>query len=310
VGEAAEPRPGMTETLGLSIVIPTYQRESVLIDTLEHIRCLSEPVDEILVIDQTEAHESVTADRLGTLSVAGAIRWVQLQRPSITAAMNRGLLEARADVIVFLDDDIRPDVALLAAHRLAHAQRSKILVAGKVIQPWEEDASWRDRKHSKLSADEPARVDEFMGGNFSIRRQLALELGGFDENFVHVAYRFEAEFAHRFRAAGGHIYFEPRACLHHLREPSGGTRSYGEHLTTARPSHAVGDYYFALRTRTAGGRVGRFLARPVRAIATRHHLRRPWWIPVTLCAEARGMWWALRLQRQGPRLIGTTTNVS
>jgi len=36
-----------------------------------------------------------------------------------------------------------------------------------------------------------------MGGNFSVKRDLALRLGGFDENFVHVAYRFEAEFCDR-----------------------------------------------------------------------------------------------------------------
>ena len=40
-----------------------------------------------------------------------------------------------------------------------------------------------------------------MGGNFSVRRDIALRLGGFDEQFVRVAYNFEAEFAHRLRRA-------------------------------------------------------------------------------------------------------------
>ena len=33
-----------------------------------------------------------------------------------------------------------------------------------------------------------------MGGNFSVRRRFALTLGGFDEQFVGAAYRFEADF--------------------------------------------------------------------------------------------------------------------
>ena len=45
-------------------------------------------------------------------------------------------------------------------------------------------------------------------------------------------------------------------------------------------------------------------------VATRHHLRGPWWIPITVAAEFRGMWWAMRLHRAGHRLIGTTRHVS
>jgi GT2 family glycosyltransferase len=138
-----------------------------------------------------------------------------------------------------------------------------------------------------------------MGGNFSVPRSTALALGGFDENFMRVAYRFEAEFAHRWRQAGGRIWFEPAACLHHLKDGSGGTRSYGSHLTTWRPDHAVGAYYFSLRSR----QWGELLSRPWRAVATRHHLRHPWHIIGTWLAEAQGLWWAWRLWRSGPKLI-------
>ncbi|MBK9595724.1 MAG: hypothetical protein IPO57_10320 [Rhodocyclales bacterium] len=59
----------------------------------------------------------------------------------------------------------------------------------------------------------------------------------------------------------------------------------------------MGAYYFCLRT----GAVGGFLLRPFRALATRHHLRRPWWIPLTLAAELRGMAWAFGLYLRGPK---------
>ena len=67
-------------------------------------------------------------------------------------------------------------------------------------------------------------VDKFMGGNFSVRREVALTLGEYDERFVRVCYHFEAEFAYRLIRAGHRIFYEPAACVHHLRASSGGTR--------------------------------------------------------------------------------------
>jgi len=294
----------------VSVVIPTYRRGRVLLSTIDYLTQQASAEDEVLVIDQTEQHDSSTAKRLKALDEHGVIRWLRQRQPSVTGAMNKGLIEARREIVLFIDDDIKPEPGFLAAHRDAHRNGCGTLVAGRVIQPWEEAASISARYVSPFSGVEPAWIVEFMGGNFSIRRRLAMELGGFDQNFVHVAYRFEAEFAHRFRAAGGQIYFEPRACLHHLRVASGGTRSYGAHMTTAKPSHATGAYYFALRTASLGHVIGQFVSRPVHAITTRHHLWHPWWIPVTLFAEVRGMWWALRLHRKGPQLIGTSGHVS
>jgi GT2 family glycosyltransferase len=184
------------------------------------------------------------------------------------------------------------------------------LIAGRVLQPWDVAGGSGRNPTSTFARSEPGIVEEFMGGNFSVRRDDALAIGGFDENFVQVAYRFEAEFASRFRAQGGVIRFVPEACLHHLRVKAGGTRAYGDHLTTMKPAHAVGAYYFSIRTRTLGQCLLDCVTRLFRAVATRHHLRKPWWIPATLSAELRGLWWAIRLHGGGPRLIGTVRHGS
>lgn len=293
----------MGNCLPVTVVIPTYRREQVLLDTLDYLLALDPAPAEILLLDQTEQHEPATGKRLGELHDAGRIRWLRLTTPSIPQAMNRGLLEARQDIVLFVDDDIRPEPELIAAHLAAHAQYGDVLVAGRVIQPWEEGKDFSAEDSFRFAGLKPFWIDEFMGGNFSARRNTALTLGGFDENFVRVAYRFEAEFAFRFRASGRHIYFEPRACLHHLKDSGGGTRTFGEHLTTWKPDHAVGAYYYCLRTGPSWPAMREFALRPLRAVATRHHLRHPWWIPLTLLAELRGIVWALRLFAAGPRLI-------
>jgi GT2 family glycosyltransferase len=284
----------------VSIVIPTYRREAVLVETIEQLVRLPEPADEILVVDQTEHHQAETSAALERLQTCGAIRWLSQTTPSITAAMNRGLVEARGDVVLFVDDDVVPGEHLLRAHRSGHAESPNVVVAGRVFQPWQ---SQSDAGLESFAGSEPGWVSEFMGGNFSVRRDDAITIGGFDENFVQVAYRFEAEFAVRFRARGGRIRFEPAASLEHLHVKRGGTRSYGEHLTTSKPAHAVGAYYFVLRTLRGRAAVRACVARLLRSVSTRHHLRSPWWVPVTLLSELRGLMWALELSNQGPRLM-------
>ena len=290
----------MTGPLPLTIAIPTYRREQVLLDTVRSLSRLTPRAGEILIIDQTVDHTPATESALRRLDDDGTIRWVRLSRPSIPAAMNKGLLEARFDVVLFLDDDIVPFADLVAAHANAHRD-GQVLVAGRVLQPWDDDpvaAAWSARG---FASTEARYIDEFMGGNFSVRRQHALDAGGFDENFVRAAYNFEREFAERWRARSRSIRFVPAAAIRHLKEASGGTRTYGDHLRTHRPAHSVGNYYYLLRSPRTHGRLREFVTRPLRAVATRHHLRRPWWIPVTLVAELSGMAWALLLHARGPR---------
>jgi len=284
----------------ISAVIPTYGREQVLLETIHHLLNLHECPDEILIIDQTADYVPAIREQLQAWHDAGAIRWLRLPVPSITHAMNVGLLEASGDVVLFLDDDIITAPGLITAHRNAHVADESRIIAGQVLQPGEEPSS--DDVFSFRSTRKQW-VEELMGGNFSVHRKTALRLGGFDENFVQVAYRFEAEFCDRARLAGEKILFEPAASIRHLKAASGGTRSFGHHLRTARPGHSVGAYYFLLRARLVRNRWQQLFLRPFRAISTRHHLRRPWWIPVTLLAELTGMAWAVRLYHSGPRLL-------
>jgi GT2 family glycosyltransferase len=204
--------------------------------------------------------------------------------------------------VLFLDDDIVPERGLLQKYLCTLERTGAALVAGRVIQPWH-DGKVSDNEGFHSASTQRGWVCEFMGGNFAVRRDIALRLGGFDEQFVRVAYNFEAEFGYRLNKAGYRIFYEPEACVRHLKVSRGGTRAFGNHLKSYWPNHAVGAYYFILRTWSGWQSLLHFLSRPLRAIATRHHLRRPWWIPATLIAEFSGMAWALLLAGQGPRYL-------
>ncbi|MFO0075323.1 MAG: glycosyltransferase [Cyanobacteriota bacterium] len=287
----------------ISVAIPSYGRDAVLVDSIASLLALDPPPWELLVVDQTPRHDEASERQLALWQEQGRIRWIRQSPPSITAAMNRALEEARGDRVLFLDDDIIPAPRLLQAHAEAAALHPDAMLAGRVLQPWHGGLPDPDGAPFLFNSLSPRQVKEFMGGNVSIPRQIAIDLGGFDRNFVKVAYRFEAEFAHRWVQAGHPIQYVPEALIHHLKAGGGGTRSYGDHLHTIRPDHAVGRYYFQMRTREPLPALAGSGVQLLRSIRTRHHLRRPWWIPATLVAELRGFLWALRLQARGPALL-------
>ena len=147
--------------------------------------------------DQTPSHTKEVEAGLATRDAHGQIRWLKLPFPSIPHAMNYALLIARHDIVLFLDDDIIPEEGLVRGHKEMHRAvfPENIIVAGRVIQPWQEGVDFSQDRHFHFASTVPRDIKEFMGGNFSINRRAALKLGGFDENFVRVAYKFEAEHA-------------------------------------------------------------------------------------------------------------------
>ena len=287
----------------LSILIPTYGRDQALIDTITSLLELPAPsADEIVILDQTPRHADDCEEKLSFWDHSGIIRWVRLPTPSITVAMNLGLVMASSEHVLFVDDDINPDPGLIAAHRTTASEYPKSLVAGRVLQPWHRGQADPVDSSFRFNSLQEREHDDFIGCNVSMDRQTALEIGGFDRNFVRVAYRYESEFAFRWRRSGHRIRYNPNALVHHLKIPAGGTRSYSQHLTTIRPDHSVGRYYYFWKTCTPWLAIFFSLSSFFRSVCTRHHIRKPWWIPLTLLAELRGFLWSCRLALSGSAL--------
>ncbi len=121
--------------MSLSIVIPTYGRDNVLCDTIRALIALETRADEIVVVDQTPEHESATAERLAAWEAEGRIRWIRHQPPGTVGAMNRGVMEAKGEIVLFLDDDIVPDGNLIQKHLEAYQKHPEAwAVVGQGIQ--------------------------------------------------------------------------------------------------------------------------------------------------------------------------------
>ena len=286
----------------LTIAIPTYNRGTILVETIARLLELDPRADAIVIADQTKEHPPDVERQLRAWHERGDIAWLRLDTPSIPRSMNDALLAATTPLVLFFDDDIIPATDIVHAHAAAHADAAIWAVAGQVLQPGEEpqDAPSTDDLRFRFNGTRGAFVNNVMAGNLSVKRERALGIGGFDENFTGAAYRFETDFAMRIAAAGGKVWFEPRASLRHLALSTGGLRSYGDHRSAPVPAHSAGDYYFALH------HAPRFWAyavrRVVQNVATRYLATHPWLIPGKLIGETRGLLLARKLHRKGRRL--------
>jgi GT2 family glycosyltransferase len=321
--------------VAITIAIPTYERGTVLCETIEQLLALgsgqyavgrrqeiqpaagfspayrseahcilptaSPAADEIVIVDQTREHPREVAARLEAWQRANAIRLIRLDAPSITRAMNTALREAKSTHVLFLDDDIIPSPQLLAAHGKAVTEAGVWAVVGQVLQPGETPAHFTDDElhrgvlrdlEFRFTHDTACDVQNVMAGNLCVDRERALSIGGFDEHYSAVAYRFETDFALRVIAGGGRIRYEPSASIRHLKAPGGGVRMWGDHRTSASPAHSMGDYYFARRHVPHFWRY--VLTRLRKNVLTRFHLKHPWTIPLKVLGEIRGLLRALR----------------
>ncbi len=220
----------------VSVVIPTLNREEPLRATLDYflLRESYEPF-EILVVDQSDAHEPET-DRL-LASAPARLAHVRVAYKNLSRARNHGVSLCRGDIVLFVDDDVEPAPGFLAAHAGAYADRRVSGVTGPVLRPGETlKGRWDIGEHTyaALLARSAMRFDvDFafsaswaMGCNMSFRRATLQRLDGFDESFCDggVATGDDAEFSHRVKKHGGAIRYEPRARLLHKVVPVGGCR--------------------------------------------------------------------------------------
>lgn len=184
-------------TLMITVVIPTRNRAELLRNTLESLteQTLSNTEFEILVIDNgsTDHTAQVTADFTCRLR---NLLYFHEPEPGLHAGRHRGLREARGDILVYADDDIRglptwleavaenftdPEVALLGGNNYPDFQGP---VPGWLNKLWRRPAMGGQGLGalSILSLPEGRRVHDpnlVWGCNFAIRRQVLLDAGGF-----------------------------------------------------------------------------------------------------------------------------------
>lgn len=229
----------------LAVIVPTYRREEVLIETLHSLLQCDYPADrwQLLVVDQTAEHQPEVEKELAHLAKNGKIHWFhppEVSFASLTKARNYGMSKAPdAALYLFVDDDVEVGADFFHQHVTTYEDPHIGAVAGRITVPGHQyipnpavtgKVSWMGKFIDNFHREEDIDTDNFVGCNFSIRATVAKKAGLFDEHFIGNAMREDTDMAMRVRESGQRIRFRAAAYCLHKMTASGGTRSAASKL--------------------------------------------------------------------------------
>lgn len=287
--------------LSVAIVIPTFNREKVLIDTIESVLSLNPQPDEFWVIDQTAQHEPATEAYLQGSHNHG-VKVVRLPEPGVCFARNLGAALSNADIIIYLDDDVMiKEPAFIEKHRNNYLNPEVDAVQGQILEPGQQITNQKPNKNevSLNYAHRAERLNTIVTANCSIQRSVILKTGGYDEGFSGRTYANEdGDFGLRLFKDEYRIDSDPEASLIHLKAPSGGNRITGR---DAFPEWTRSVTFFQYYLRHCSGwlRIWKILT-VFRLIALRkENVKETWRLPGALLHTFYALHVALKRYKQG-----------
>lgn len=214
--------------MDVSVVVPTYQRRESLRRLLEALRDQTLPSSRFEVVVSIDGSDDGTREML--TASEESYRLCALWHPNRgrAAACNAGIRAAKGEVVVILDDDMRPSPRCLEAHLEAHRPGERRCVIGAApIQvpagstPLVAYMAQKFNTHLTRLAEPGHRfaTRDFYSGNASVRRHDLVAVGLFDESFREYGNE-DLELAVRLRAAGVDMVFAPEALAEQLYEKS------------------------------------------------------------------------------------------
>lgn len=88
----------------ITVVIPLYNKQDTILRALRSVLAQSLPADEIIVVDDGSTDESLSHLK-GTIEGKSCVRVISQPNQGVSSARNRGLSEAKGDMVAFLDAD-------------------------------------------------------------------------------------------------------------------------------------------------------------------------------------------------------------
>jgi glycosyltransferase involved in cell wall biosynthesis/peptidoglycan/xylan/chitin deacetylase (PgdA/CDA1 family) len=201
----------------LSVVVPTYNRASLLGRCLDALAAQEDPGAELEVVVVDDGSSDDTPRVLERYASFLPLRSERQPNAGQPAALNRGIELARGEICVFLDDDVIAGPRFLAEHARAQRESGGAIALGNLSLQLPVRAGGLARYVGRWWAgqygefERGVRAPTFRScysGNVSVPRAALLEAGGFAE---WLARSFDVELAWRLERAGLPIVFVPEA---------------------------------------------------------------------------------------------------
>lgn len=217
-----------------SVIIPTFKREKMLFETLKNICKISTPELEILIIEQS--NEGTEDVKNWIQENVSDVRYFKIQEVGLPNARNFGISQAKNEILLFCDDDVRLGHRFFEAHIKNFTRAEVGGVVGRVLDKKEAGKNYQAKKPTgRIRYITGNQIDHFtstvkqdvehgQGCNFSFRKSILISIGGFDTRFGGSAFLEDTDICLRVKQAGFKIIFEPDAELIHLKSNSGGCR--------------------------------------------------------------------------------------
>ena len=206
----------------ISIIIPTHNGAAKILNVLQSLEKQTFNDFEVVVIvggSTDNTLEILQGQRFGFYS----FRVVSQDNRGRAGNRNRGASEAGGDLLLFFDDDTRLIPGCVQMHWEHHQKYPRTVAVGNVP----EDLEWmrtdfqRYKAHLSRKWVEPLQADNgripadkpfLTAANFSIPKELFVQLGGFDENLTDAE---DFDLAVRVTQSNIPIYFLSQAIAWH-----------------------------------------------------------------------------------------------
>lgn len=216
----------------ISVVISTYNRCEMLRAALESIvaQRANGTTYEVIVVDNNSTDETRGVVEAFAGNGHAPVRYVLEERQGVSHARNAGILNARAPIVAFFDDDVRVSPDWVATiKRLFDSYRNADCLGGKVLPIWEQEPpAWLTRDHWAPLAlqdygDAPLVVDAanpicLISANLAFRRASLERIGLFGAALQRVKGGIgsmeDYELLVRLWNAGGHGVYVPELIAH------------------------------------------------------------------------------------------------
>jgi GT2 family glycosyltransferase len=199
----------------VSLLIPCYNRADHITRVVEAGLDQTRPPDEVIVVDDKSTDNSV--DVLEKLPVH-LVCHQRNQGPAI--ARNTALQAAQGDIVVYVDADAYADHGMIEALLEAYKHPDSASLAGVTGRGIESNINslwdrWRSL-HARQDFGESPRdkVDYPIGLCMSFRREVLLEVGGFDP-FYPINAGEDYDLGFRLHNAGYWLRYTPDAIVYH-----------------------------------------------------------------------------------------------
>ncbi len=195
----------------VSVVVPAYNAEATIGPLLDSLQALNYPDYEVIVVNDG------SVDATKEIVERYSVRLIDQRHSGASAARDAGLQAACGEIVAYVDSDVKVErdwlrnlIIPFRESRVAATTGQTIFLRNDKCTSWVRSL---DIERRNARRGEYTRLAN--GPNSAFRRDVLLEVGGFDPRWYHAE---DTEVSYRIWEKGYRIRYVPEAIVHHVPE--------------------------------------------------------------------------------------------